>query len=64
MSPKLSLAEFSKPKLLSAVLDLNRGEFQLDGHALPPAPTAFRLVAYFVQNHGQLLVKSEPRLPI
>lgn len=59
MSPKLSLAEVSKPKLLSAVLDLNRGEFQLDSHALPLAPTAFRLAAYFVQNHGRLLAKDE-----
>lgn len=40
-------------------MDLNRGEFQLDGHALPLAPTAFRLVAYFAQNHGRLLAKDE-----
>ena len=26
---------------------------------LPLAPTAFRLVAYFAQNHGRLLAKDE-----
>ena len=59
MLPKLSLVQASQPKRLDAVLDLNRGEFQLNGQALPLGPTAFRLVAYFVQNHGRLLSKDE-----
>ncbi len=59
MSPKLSLIQASAKNRLDAVLDLNRGEFQLNGQALPLGPTAFRLVAYFVQNHGRLLAKDE-----
>ena len=59
MSPKLSLIQASAQNRLDAVLDLNRGEFQLNGQALPLGPTAFRLVAYFVQNHGRLLSKDE-----
>ena len=59
MSPKLSLIQTSAQNRLDAVLDLNRGEFQLNGQALPLGPTAFRLVAYFVQNHGRLLSKDE-----
>ena len=59
MSPKLSLIQASAQNRLDAVLDLNRGEFQLNGQALPLGPTAFRLVAYFVQNHGRLLGKDE-----
>ncbi len=38
---------------------MDRGEFQLDGHLLPLTPTAFRLVAYFAQNHDRLLAKDE-----
>ena len=59
MSPKLSLIQASAQNRLDAVLDLNRGQFQLNGQALPLGPTAFRLVAYFVQNHGRLLSKDE-----
>lgn len=59
MSPTLSLVQARAQNRLDAVLDLNRGEFQLNGQALPLGPTAFRLVAYFVQNHGRLLGKDE-----
>ncbi len=59
MLPKLSLVQASQPKHLDVVLDLQRGELQLSGQALPLGPTAFRLAAYFVQNHGRLLAKDE-----
>ncbi len=59
MLSKLSLVQASQRKQLDAVLDLHRGEFQLNGQALPLGPTAFRLATYFVQNHGRLLTKDE-----
>ncbi len=59
MLPKLSLVQASQPKHLDVVLDVHRGELQLNGQALPLGPTAFRLAAYFVQNHGRLLAKDE-----